>query len=329
MAIHETLVLPPERDELWELARQIGVEHAATRLPSAGSWRGTETAETTDETRPWDFEPLMHLTQRFADAGFELVAIEDIYPPLEYVRMGHDRERGVEAMSSLVEHLGALDVPVLCYTWSAAFNWVRTSTTTPSRGDSLTTSYDHELLERAPTADTSITETELWENLEYFLERIVPVAEEAGVRLALHPDDPPVSPVRGVPRILTSPDAVERALGLVDSDHHGITFCQGTFGAMGVDLPRTIRRFADDVYYVHLRDVDGSPEQFVETWHDDGPTDMVEAIETWREVGFDGPMRPDHVPTMAGESNDAPGYEAKGRLFAIGYMRGLLEATRS
>jgi mannonate dehydratase len=329
MTIHETLVLPPERTERWELARQMGVEHAVTRLPSTGAWRGTDTAEETDETEPWEFEPLMHLTSRFEDARFDLMAVEDIYPPLKDVRLGTNRERGVETMCRLVENLGAAGVPLLCYTWSPGFNWVRTSTTTPARGGSLTSSYDHDRMRDAPSVDTSVTEETLWENLEFFLERVVPVAEEAGVKLALHPDDPPVSPIRGYPRILTDPDSVDKALGLVDSDHHGLTFCQGTFGAMGVDMPETIRRFANDVHYVHFRDVDGSAESFVETWHDDGPTDMAEALETWHNVGFDGPMRPDHVPTMAGESNDTPGYEMKGRLFAIGYMRGLLETIQA
>jgi len=327
MSIHETLVLSPESDERWELARQLGVDTAATRLPAAGRWRGTDAVSDTGETRPWEFEPLMHLQQRFADAGFDLAVMEDVYPPLEHVQLGTDRERGVEAMCTLVEHLGALDVPILCYSWSSLFNWVRSSTTRRARGGSLTSAYDHGILSRAPDVDESVTADELWENLEYFLERMVPVAEEAGVDLALHPDDPPVSDVRGVPRIITSPDAIERALSLVESDRHGIAFCQGTIRAMGADIPATIRRFADDVHYVHFRDVEGSADDFVETWHDDGPTDMKGAMATWCEVGFDGPMRPDHVPTMAGESNDAPGYETKGRLFAIGYMRGLLEAV--
>jgi mannonate dehydratase len=174
-----------------------------------------------------------------------------------------------------------------------------------------------------------VTDQQLWDTLAYFLERVVPVAEEAKVKLALHPDDPPISPIRGVARVLRSPDAMERAVRLVDSPHHGITLCQGTFSTMGADIPAEIRRFGalGKTHFVHFRDVRGTPERFVETFHDDGQTDMYEAMRTHREVGFDGVMRPDHVPTMAGESNERPGYEMLGRLYAIGYMRGLLEAV--
>lgn len=325
MTINETLVLPPERDDRWTLARQIGVSHAATRLPNPTQWRGTDTADLAAEEHPWEYETLMHLQQRFENFGLQLVAIEDIYPPLEQIRLGTDREAGLDAMQTLVKHLGALDIPILCYTWSAVFNWIRTSTSTPSRGGSLTTTYNHDLMTDAPPVAETVTEAELWKNLEYFLDQLVPIAEDAGVNLALHPDDPPVSPIRGVPRILTSPEAIERALDLHESDRHGLTFCQGTFRAMGADMTSTIRRFADDVHYVHFRDVQGSARNFTETWHDNGPTDMGAAIETWDDVGFSGPMRPDHVPTLVGESNDEPGYETKGRIFAIGYMRGLLE----
>lgn len=118
------------------------------------------------------------------------------------------------------------------------------------------------------------------------------MAEEAGVDLALHPDDPPVDSVRGVPRLVNSVENVQRILDLHDSPNHGLTFCQGNYAAMGADIPETIRRFGDRIHFVHFRDVDGTPESFVETWQDDGPTDMLAAIEAYREAGFDGPIRP-------------------------------------
>ncbi len=161
------------------------------------------------------------------------------------------------------------------------------------------------------------------------MERIVPVAEEHGVKLALHPDDPPISPIRGVGRILTSPEAMLRAIDLVPSPANGITMCQGTFATMGAVVPAEIRRFAARgvLHFVHFRDVRGTPDKFVETFHDDGKTDMYEAMRTYAEVGFDGPVRPDHVPTMAGEDNALPGYQTLGRLFALGYIKGLAEAA--
>jgi mannonate dehydratase len=313
------LILPPYANERWTLARQLGVTHAVTQLPNPEP-----------NLRPWDFMPLLHLRQRFEDAGITVAVIESS-PPMNNARLGRpERDREVDDFCTLVTNMGAAGIPVLCWNWMAVFGWTRTSTTTPTRGGALVTSYDHSLMERAPLTDAGrVTDQQLWDSLAYFLERVVPVAEEAKVKLALHPDDPPISPIRGVARILRTPEAMERAVRLVDSSWSGITLCQGTFSTMGADIPATIRRFAalGKTHFVHFRDVSGTPERFAETFHDDGQTDMYEAMRAHREVGYEGVMRPDHVPTMAGESNERPGYEMLGRLYAIGYMRGLIEGV--
>ncbi|MFC6734075.1 mannonate dehydratase [Haladaptatus sp. GCM10025893] len=198
----------------------------------------------------------------------------------------------------------------------------------PDPRGSWTTAYDHEQMQRGPPVPyDGVTEEDLWENLEYFLERAVPVAEDAGVRLSMHPDDPPLSPVRGMPRIMTSVEAYDRMLDIYPSEANSVNFCQGNFVAMGADIPETIRHFGDDISFVHFRDIKGDAETLVEVWQDDGPTNMHAAMEAYRDIGFDGPARPDHVPTMSGEKNESAGYESKGRLFAIGYMKGLIEAT--
>jgi mannonate dehydratase len=212
----------------------------------------------------------------------------------------------------------------------AVFNWMRTSTTAPSRGGALATGYDHELMQDAPLTEYGvITEEQLWENLEYFLKAVVPVAEEAGVKLAMHPDDPPLSPIRGVSRIMRSLDNYQRLLDLYPSPVNGIALCQGNFSLMTDDLPSAIRHFGgqDKLFFVHFRDVRGTPEKFVETFHDDGPTDMLACMRAYRDVGFEGVCRPDHVPTMEGDTNQRPGYSNIGRLFAIGYLKGLREAV--
>jgi mannonate dehydratase len=192
------------------------------------------------------------------------------------------------------------------------------------------TGYDHALMAEAPpTEQGEVSEATLWANLETFMNVVVPVAEAAGVLLALHPDDPPISPIRGVGRILTSPDAMARAIDLVPSPNNGLTFCQGSFATMNADIPAEIERFSKRgaIHFVHFRDVEGSPSRFNETFHDDGQTDMWEAMRAYRSAGFSGPMRPDHVPTMAGEENGNPGYEVLGRLFALGYIKGLAEGV--
>jgi len=173
-----------------------------------------------------------------------------------------------------------------------------------------------------------VPEETLWESLEYFLKAVVPVAEEANVKLAMHPDDPPLSPIRGVGRIMINPDNFQRMIDMVPSPVNGITFCQGCFSEMGVDIPATIKHFGeqDKLFFAHFRNLRGTAKDFCEMFHDDGDTDMYEAMKAYYEVGFEGPMRPDHVPTMEGDDNNRPGYSLLGRLFAVGYMKGLMES---
>ena len=150
-----------------------------------------------------------------------------------------------------------------------------------------------------------------------------------GVKLALHPDDPPLSPIRGIARIMRSVENFRRLVDLVPSPSNGITLCQGNFTLMTDDLPGVIRKFGEQkkIFFVHFRDVRGTPDNFVETFHDEGKTDMAACIRAYREIGFDGVCRPDHVPTMEGDSNDKPSYSDIGRLFAIGYIKGIEDAV--
>jgi mannonate dehydratase len=270
------------------------------------------------------------MQQSFADAGLNLVVIEST-PPMHKVRLGlPGRDEELAQISQMLTNMGAVGIPVWCYNFMGGFGWLRTSTTIQSRGGALVSGYDHTLLAHAPLTEYGeINEERLWENYAYFLACILPVALQAGVKLALHPDDPPISPIRGIARIFRSSEAFIRALSFADSPVHGLTFCQGSFATMGVDIPNTIRRFAEKIFFVHFRDVIGTPARFVETFHDHGPTDMLAAMRAYREIGYTGVIRPDHVPTLAGDANDTPGYTIRGRLFATGYMRGLLEAVGS
>lgn len=172
-----------------------------------------------------------------------------------------------------------------------------------------------------------ISEEELWASLEYFLRRVLPVAEKANVKLAMHPDDPPLSPIRGVGRIMRSIENYQRLLDISASPMNGITLCQGNFTLMTSDLPSEIRRFGKKIFFVHFRDVKGTPSRFEETWHDAGQTDMLACMRAYKDIGFNGVLRPDHVPTVEGDSNQNAGYSAFGRLYAIGYIRGLREAV--
>lgn len=273
---------------------------------------------------------MLHLRESFRNYGLRLEVIEPgLDGQMHDMKLGTDkRDLDIECCKQLIRNMGALGISVFCYNFMAKFNWVRTSTTTPTRGGALVTSYDHALMKDAPLTDAGVVTAEkLWDNLKYFLEAVVPVAEEHGVKLALHPDDPPVDSIQGISRIITNAQAMQKVLDLVPSKCSGITLCQGTLAAAGEDIPTVIREFGhkDKIFFVHFRDVKGTAERFTETFHDDGQTNMLEAVKAYREVGFDGPVRIDHAPTLEGEDNREPGYAEMGRLYALGYLRGLLE----
>jgi mannonate dehydratase len=317
-------VLPPDMAQtpLWGLMRQAGVNHAVGTFYADTSLMAGE--------RPWSYMAMLRLKEQYGRAGFCLDVME-ARPPLNLTKRGlPGRDTEIDAVVELLENMGRLGIATWCYEWMADFNWLRTSTSIRSRGGSLVSGYDHALVIDAPLSPFGeLSAEQLWESLEYFLRRIVPVAERTGVRLAMHPDDPPLSPIRGVARIMNSVENYQRLLDLVPSAMNGIALCQGNFGLMTDDLPETIRYFGAQhkVFFVHFRDVRGSVDNFEETWHDDGPTDLLECLAAYREIGFEGVLRPDHVPSLVGEANERPGYAILGRLFAVGYIRGLQTAT--
>jgi mannonate dehydratase len=169
----------------------------------------------------------------------------------------------------------------------------------------------------------------MWENLAYFLERVVPVAHAAGVKMAIHPDDPPW-PIFGLPRIVTDGDALERVTRLVDSPANGITFCTGSLGALPEnDLPAMIRRVGPRIHFMHCRNVRVTGDRsFHETAHPSrfGSVDMLQVMRALRDVGFRGPMRPDHGRRIWGEQG-RPGYGLYDRALGAAYLQGLWEAV--
>jgi mannonate dehydratase len=311
--------LAPTPGPIWRLASQAGVEVAVGGLPTEADLKAGE--------RPWDLEPLRRLKSRYEASGFQLKVIE-ARPPYNKVKRGlAGRDAEIENICQLIENMGRLGVSVWCYEWMTDFNWLRTNLATPSRGGSVVTSFDVDDVPPTPTEGGPISESELWDNLLYFLDRVLPVAERAGVKLAMHPDDPPLSPIRGVGRIMRSLDNFHRLVESKPSAANGVTLCQGNFTLMTDDLPAAIRQFGKKIFFVHFRDVRGRPERFEETWHDAGQTDMLACMKAYRDIGFSGVLRPDHVPTVEGDSNGDAGYSAFGRLYAIGYIRGLRQAV--
>jgi mannonate dehydratase len=315
-------MLPPTPSALWTLASQMGLEYAVGGMPFDDPDNGSD--------EPWDFAPLLRTKQKYEAAGFKLAVLES-RPPYNLVKRGlPGRDDEIDVICKLIENMGKLGIPVWCYEWMTDFNWLRTNMATPSRGGSLVTSYEHAVMQQQPASENGpISEDELWTNLEYFLRKVVPVAEQANVKLAMHPDDPPISPIRGIGRIMRSLENYQRLVDLVPSPVNGITFCQGNFTLMTDDLPSAIRHFGkqEKIFFVHFRDVRGTVEKFEETWHDAGKTNLLECMRAYRDIGFNGVLRPDHVPTVEGDNNERPGYSSFGRLYAVGYIRGLRDAV--
>lgn len=241
---------------------------------------------------------------------------------------GRDEEIAnfITYMKNLRQHS---NIDVICYNWMPVIGWYRTKNDKPGRGGALVTAFDYEDAKNLPLTEYGeVSKEKLWENLTYFLKAVVPEAEKIGMKLAMHPDDPQVDSLRGISRIMTTVDNFKRMLDIYPSTYNGITMCQGNFSLMGADIPTIVKDFGKRgvIHFVHFRNVRGGKFKFEETFHDEGQIDMYAAMKSYYDIGFRGPIRPDHVPTMAGDSNDHPGYSIIGTLFALGYMRGLMEA---
>lgn len=333
----------PRPDNSWKLIKQAGVdtvvgilnggEQDQRMFASVGSegW----TPDDRDEV-PWSYEALKHNVEIYENWGFTMVGTEDT-APMDKIRLGQDgRDEQIDNVIEQIRALGKLGIEVMAYNWMALSSWGRTDIAMPDRGGALVTGYNQAVGQARDSLiePGQVTAEDMWSALEYFLKAVVPEAEKAGVRLALHPDDPPQSIDRGVPRIMSSVAGYRRMLDIVDSDSNGMTLCQGNFALMSevidgtTSIPELIREFgAAKIPFVHFRDVRGTVEDFRETFHDDGQTDLAECLQAYSDIGFAGPMRPDHVPTLEGEENDKPGYAILGRLFALGYIRGLEHAA--
>jgi len=302
-------------DPTWDFARQSGVRHGVIRLPEDDDFDLTNAAH-------W-----REVHKRFTDFGITPLIVEPMPNSVhDHIKAGDEkRDESIEQVIKMLPIMQQLGLESICFNWMAHIGWLRTSSSVPERGGAKVTEYN--AADFKPTG-AKITADQLWDNYTYFLKAVIPEAEKCGIKLALHPDDPPVPRLGDVERIMISKANIRKAVyDIVPSDCLGITMCQANYFIMGEDLEKTIEEFADKIFFIHFRNTTGKPDHFRETFHDNGELPMAELIKIYVKNGVNVPIRVDHVPTMAGEVSSLPGYDSMGRLFAIGYLKGILEAV--
>ena len=301
-----------EHDITWDYALQCGVNKGVIRLPEDENFDIT------------DFSHWKTVKKRFDDYGIKPIIIEPLPNELhDHIKVGDSkRDECIEKLIKMLEYMNELDIRTICFNFMAYIGWLRTSDTIRERGGAMVTGFDYN--EFLPT-DEIITQKQLWSNYEYFIKAVIPYAEKFNIKLALHPDDPPIEKLGNVERIMTSKENIKKAIEMYESPNLGITMCQASYYMMGEDVYSTIKELSEKIFFVHFRNAVGTKIDFHETFHDNGAIDMKKAIELYKKYTPNVPIRVDHVPLMAGETQKTAGYTALGRLYAIGYLKGLME----
>ncbi len=302
---------------------------------------------------PWPLDRISALGEEAERNGMSLEVIESV-PVHEDIKIGRQtRDRHIDNYCESVSNIGRAGVPVLCYNFMPVFDWTRTDLARRLDDGSTALAYDDDALAKidlsrgtadlpgwatAYTADElgklrdayrSVNENKLWDNFAYFLERVVPVAASSGVRMALHPDDPPWS-IFGLPRIITDGAALERVIDIIDDPANGITFCAGSLAAdPNNDLRAIVRRLGarNRIHFAHCRNIKRTgTRSFQETAHpsERGDVDMRAVLGALHETGFAGPIRSDHGRMIWGETGQ-PGYGLYDRALGAMYLHGLWE----
>lgn len=302
-------------DVTWEIGKQLGVSHGVIRLPEDVDFD------------PANREHWLTVNKRFVDHGIKPVIIEPMPNCLhDHIKAGDaKRDECIDKVIHMFPIMEELDIRTICFNWMAYIGWLRTCNEIPERGGARVTGFD---IRDFTPGDKSITAAQLWNNYEYFIRAVIPEAEKHGIQLALHPDDPPLPRLGNVERIMISYENIRRAVyETISSSCLGVTFCQATYYMMGEDLYKIIPELADKIMFIHFRNTTGNKNCFRETFHDNGDLDLPSLFRLYRDCGVDVPVRVDHVPTMVGESIQNAGYDAMGRLFAIGYLKGIMQTV--
>jgi mannonate dehydratase len=299
----------------------------------------------TDAPRePWSYEELRDLKRAIESHGLKWEAIENFDPGHwhDVLLDGPRRAEQMELLKRHIQNIGRAGIPIMGYNFSIAGVWGWTKGPF-GRGGARSVRYrEQEIDPQAPIPNgmvwnmiydpdapagtvPPVSPEELWQRLEHFLREILPVAEENGVRMALHPDDPPADSLRGTARLVNQPHKYQRVLDLVPSPSNTLEFCLGSLQEMREgDVYGAIAHYGaqDKIAYVHFRNVRGKVPSYQEVFVDEGDLDMIRAVRSLKQVGYEGVLIPDHTPEM---SCAAPWHA--GMAYALGYIRAAMQAV--
>lgn len=312
-------------DATLQVMSSLGVTHICATLPS----------KTLDEK--WSVDGLLRLRERVEKQGLKLdmvpiplssLVIDKVEMPNIMLGRSPERDREIEQIQTMLRNCAQAGIPAVKYNMSI-LGVVRTERT-KGRGASSYSTFKYNLGDQSqPTAAGRVTADTAWERITYFLDRVVPVANETKVRIACHPHDPGMPPgkgFRGVERVLGSVDGLKRFISIKESPYHGLNFCQGTVSEMlqdpGREIFDVIRYFGKrkKIFNVHFRNIHGKFLDFQETFPDNGSVNMLDAMKVYQEIGYEGTMMPDHVPQIPGDEGGRQAFA-----YAFGYMRAAMQ----
>jgi mannonate dehydratase len=311
------------------LLAALGVRHICSALPSRS------------DDEHWSVDGLARLRERVDRFGIRLqmVPLPLSNTPIGRAENPHlllgkspERDREIDHICQMIRNVARAGIPAVKYNLTL-LGVIRTESTRGRGGARYSTFVHARAKDGPPPAESGPVSADVfWERITYFLQRVVPVAEQCKVRLCCHPHDPAMPPAgfRGVACVLGSVAGLKRLIEISPSAYHGLNFCQGSVCEMlrdpGKEIFDVIRYFGrrGKIFNVHFRNIKGGFLNFQETFPDDGDVDMLQALRVYQEVGYDGMIMPDHVPQIEG---DAGGTQAFA--FAFGYIQGLIRAVRA
>ena len=332
-AKNETKAFPTRRISIMQMTlRWYGSKYDTVTLKQIRQIPGvTGVISTLYGTAPgevWEMDDILALKTEIEAAGLQLAGIESVNIH-DAIKIGSpDREQYIENYITTLERLGQAGIHMVCYNFMPVFDWTRTELARMRPDGSTVLAYNRAHVKELFEMYKDVDDEKLFANLKYFLERIMPTCDKYNINMAIHPDDPAWS-VFGLPRIIINKQNILRMMKMVDNPHNGVTFCSGSYGTnLENDLPDMIRSLKGRIHFAHVRNLKfNSPTDFEEAAHlsSDGTFDMYEIMLALYDIGFDGPIRPDHG-RMIWDEVAMPGYGLYDRALGATYLNGLWEA---